>query len=708
MKMNPLHCWLLLFLCFHCIDGFSSSVRPPSIAPSAFWKDEDDTPPEAQEDSPRSSPFRPWNQPVYVCHGDYQEQAFLEQHIGGPLYAHQHELPALPLPTLEETLERLIPTAIPLAQNEDEAAQFTRCCQDFIHQAQVLQERLVEKQQEMQQSHKINGDEMMSPSSNASWLQELWQSVGYLQARCPLPVHVSYYLFVPDDKTLNEIPPNGCLGVARAAAVLHALAESRRQICSGSMLQESVGGNAEQHLCSTGFKYLFHSCRIPQPHQDVFHIHDPSLYQHCIVASKGQFYRVEFVDKTGDPLPLTVLEQRLQACVELSSKQQSSYPQLGWLTSLPRDEWAEARQELLALGKEPMEKALTTLENAAFILNLDDEAPDTWTEKGVLFWHGGDNGNGANRWFDKTVQILCTQNGHIAYLGEHAMLDAAPAVPVITKIIKTTYKRLKKKQNANTDTSDGDRDTVVNIFEPCWKDNQQLVEKARNLSSKAKQHHQDMTSSYDKQVFVYDGWGKKFLKQTHLGPEVVSLAMQLASYRLLGTQVGTYEAALARRFYHGRTDTARPVSAYSSAFVDVMGKAPYQGDEENKVYWLREAALVHQEIQDQATIGLGVDRHLFGLSLMQDENDRVSPSLFSDPLYVRAKPLRMSTSTVCYTPGFGPVADDGIGVGYQVAADTCMFAVSSLTRNGYVNPFCDLLKEALDEIGELLRLECTQ
>ena len=288
------------------------------------------------------------------------------------------------------------------------------------------------------------------------------------------------------------------------------------------------------------------------------------------------------------------------------------------------------------------------------------------------------------------------------------MLDAAPAISLITKMLKTTYKRLSKKQDETAiDVTDllqdkTENNGVTNIFESCWNSNQDLVDKAQELSATAQNHHETLTGNYEKRVLLFEGWGKKFLKQAGFGPEVASMAMQLASYRLLGKQIGSYEAALARRFYHGRTETARPVSPESNAFVEAMGKKSYKGDEENKLYWLQEAALVHQDVQDMASFGLGVDRHLFGLSMMlQEGEDR--PDLFKDPVYLRAKPLRLSTSTVCYTPGFGPVADDGLGVGFTVGADNCLFTITSRKANNYVEPFCKLLEEALKEIGDLIK-----
>jgi hypothetical protein len=49
------------------------------------------------------------------------------------------------------------------------------------------------------------------------------------------------------------------------------------------------------------------------------------------------------------------------------------------------------------------------------------------------------------------------------------------------------------------------------------------------------------------------------------------MAIQLAAYRIFGRQVATYEASQVRSFLHGRTETTRPVSMESAAFVKMMG-----------------------------------------------------------------------------------------------------------------------------------------
>lgn len=602
------------------------------------------------------------------------------------MYSKQAELPHLPIPTLKDTVNRFLPTALPLAENEEEQKHLIQACEKFPQEAKILQERLIEyKEQECQ---------------NASWLQHRWQTEGYLQVRNPL-MQVSYFLFVPDDTTL----PSNDKCIKRAAALLTSMAESRKLICSGNMPCEVAG---VQPLCSTGFKYLFHSTRIPQPDQDKYHMYDPSEYKHVIVACNGEFFKMDFVDEIGTALPLSVLEQRLQTCVALATSSEQQNPQMGWLASMNRDSWTDAREELLDVGGTTMKEALETLESGAFVLCLDtDSEPATMTDAANVFWK-----ESGNRWADKSLQLVCTANGKVGYIGEHSRLDAAPVIPLLKRIIKTTYKRLLKKQQEDCAmqspvTDDG----ITNIFAECWSSSPALTETATKLTSMAKKKHQQLASAYDCQVLEFTGYGKKFIKRHgFICHDLVQQALQLASYRWFGKQVGTYEAALTRTFLHGRTETARPVSPQSKAFVESMGFKPHDGCYEEKLSLLQKAASVHDDYQNAACRGQGVDRHFFGLTGLLKDEDIMVPSLFSDPLYLRSKDWKLSTSSVIFTPGFGPSTDDGIAIGYRVEADSCTFTCTSRSENEAVKPFCKLLDEALTEIGNLLQQadECGQ
>jgi Choline/Carnitine o-acyltransferase len=86
---------------------------------------------------------------------------------------------------------------------------------------------------------------------------------------------------------------------------------------------------------------------------------------------------MDFCDEHQNPLPLRVLERRLQHCVQLgelvAEQGCENMPQMGWLTCLHRDTWADARTELLNVGGEVMKEALFKMESAAFVINLDED-----------------------------------------------------------------------------------------------------------------------------------------------------------------------------------------------------------------------------------------------------------------------------------------------------------------------------------------------
>lgn len=138
-------------------------------------------------------PLLPWRDAIVESHGDYErDAAILEPHddaISGthtppPLYRHQCDLPRLPVPSLQDTVDRFLPTALPLAESPEEEESLRQACRDFPRQAQHLQERLLAK---------------AAASKSTSWLQQWWNTLGYLQYRDPVVINVSYFLNLPDD-----------------------------------------------------------------------------------------------------------------------------------------------------------------------------------------------------------------------------------------------------------------------------------------------------------------------------------------------------------------------------------------------------------------------------------------------------------------------------------------------------------------------------
>ena len=397
--------------------------------------------------------FPSWNTPKVTCNGDYREEAWLEDLIGGSLYAKQKELPRLPVCDIQDSLQRLAPTALPLCRSQQEEQNLKAAMQKFPQQASKLQTRLEQRAQEYHDS---------------SWLQHWWNTAGYLQVRDPVTVNVSYFFQYANDASAST-------NIQRGAALLYTSALYRKDVCSGQLPTETIGKKDRQTpLCSTAYKYMFHACRIPQHNQDAYDIYDPSLHNHVIVMRKGHAFKVNFCcPQTGRPYPIPVLEQALQECVEqadvlegASDERTLLARQLGWCTSSNRDDWATARQALLENSGPKMKEALETLQAGALCLCLDDVEPVSRAECANMLLTGT-TASGHNRWFDKSIQLVVANNGKAGFLGEHSMMDGMPLVGLANLHTQMTHEKCAQDSNAIDGVTVEDC-AVTPVFEEAW------------------------------------------------------------------------------------------------------------------------------------------------------------------------------------------------------------------------------------------------
>ena len=115
---------------------------------------------------------------------------------------------------------------------------------------------------------------------------------------------------------------------------------------------------------------------------------------------------------------------------------------------------------------------------------------------------------------------------------------------------------------------------------------------------------------------------------------------------------------------------------------------------------LREAAKSHVEYISNAARALGVDRHFLGLAMLVGEGED-APALFSDDLFLRSKRWVVSTSTLPVVPGFGPVVEDGVGVAYDIQANSCIFTITCRRERKYSEALAHQLEVALLEMKGL-------
>lgn len=250
----------------------------------------------------------------------------------------------------------------------------------------------------------------------------------------------------------------------------------------------------------------------------------------------------------------------------------------------------------------------------------------------------------------------------------------------------------------------------------------------------------EMITSNELSVRSFQDYGSDLMKKMGYSPDAfVQMAIQLATYRLFGRQCATYESTQVRPFLHGRTgktilillflirthnhnihfltmilslflgrkiETTRSISPASAKFVKRMGTRPMNDEldqssaKEEKRLLLTKAVDSHVDYIRSAAQGMGVDRHLFGLSMVVEEGED-APSLFAHPLYINSKTWRVSTSTLPNNPGFGPVAEDGVAVAYDVKPNSCFFTITCRREQQYSKALSRQLELALLEMKAL-------
>ena len=156
----------------------------------------------------------------------------------------------------------------------------------------------------------------------------------------------------------------------------------------------------------------------------------------------------------------------------------------------------------------------------------------------------------------------------------------------------------------------------------------------------------------------------------------IQMCFQLAYYLTHNKPAGTYEAAQTRRFQLGRTETVRILTTPSLKFVKSMLDSSIPSSE--KLSLFQQAVKQHGSDMRKASNGLGIDRHLFGLKMIANENlegkekeEALGESgLLNDSLVKESGTWRMSTSQIYirHSPsyGWGPVVAGGYGLPYMI------------------------------------------
>ncbi|KAG6933975.1 carnitine O-acetyltransferase [Chelydra serpentina] len=596
--------------------------------------------------------------------------------LTGRYLAHQEGLPCLPVPPLQQTLDRYLLALQPIISEEE--WNHTKGLVDEFRKPGGVGERLQK------------GLERRARKTE-NWLSDWWLKTAYLEYRLPVVVHSNPGVVLPKQDFLDQ---QGQLRFA--AKLIEGILDFKTMIDNESLPVEYLGGKP---LCMNQYYQIFSSCRIPGAKHDsvVNYAKGKKPSSHITVVHNFQFFELDVYSSDGSPLTTDQIFIQLEKIWNTSL--QTNKEPIGILTTNHRNSWAKAYNHLIK--DKTNKESVRSIEKSIFTVCLDSPIPrvsdDIYKSRvaAQMLHGGGSRWNSGNRWFDKTLQFIVAEDGSCGLVYEHAPSEGPPIVTLLDHIVEYT----KKPELV--------RSPMIPLPMP-KKLRFNITPEIKNDIEKAKQNLNIMVQDLDIKVMLFHHFGKNFPKLEKISPDAfIQMALQLAYYRMYGQVCATYESASLRMFRLGRTDTIRSASVDSLKFVQAMDNPSKQNQE--KVELLRRATQAHRAYTDMAIKGNAIDRHLLGMKLQAIEDLVSMPELFMDTAYAVAMHFNLSTSQVPAKTDcvmcFGPVVPDGYGVCYNPMDDHINFAMSAYNSCAETNAarLAHYLEKALLDMRLLLQ-----
>jgi carnitine O-acetyltransferase len=586
-------------------------------------------------------------------------------------------LPRVPLPDLADTMQKFEQWCAPLL-TQDELEE-TRVAMAEFGGANGPGQRLHEEIAAYDQQAGVH-----------SWLDEFWPA-RYLGRRVPVSINANF-IFSFIEKPLTQ--------VQRAAQLLGGGARYKQ------LLDQELVPPATQRgtpMCMEQHKFLFSTTRIPGEVRDTVrapysaNAPGPSPARHVLVACKHQLFSVDVIAADGRAHSVNELETALQAIIDtVPATALAQRESVGYLTTLPRSDWAPVRKTLLSVDEQnPV--CMEAIEQALFCLCLDDAEPENLCDTADQLLHG----DGGNRWFDKSVSLIVFANGASGINCEHCGVDGGALIEFVDFL--HSEKTCEALEAARHDFVDA---PVVNALAFT------LNESLRRHIEEASQAFDDLASRTATTHTSFDDFGAAKIKTLKMSPDAFAqIGFQLAHLRTKGLVGATYESIATRQYDRGRTEAMRVVTPEIVAFVNAMEDAHI--DEATTYQLLRDAAAQHSQRLRECQVGGAPEQHLWQLQLLAEERGAALGTgtefrLFSSPGWLKMRNDYLSTSSApsenITVFGFGATSEQCIGVAYLVRRDSIKAYLSTPSAvEEHMLTFADNLHTAFRDMAALLQ-----
>lgn len=619
----------------------------------------------------------------------------------------QLSLPRLPIPKLEQTCERYLTALKPILNNDENAFNQTR---QFVEDFRSGDGKRLDDQ--LREQNKLN--------PHTSYISKSWFEM-YLKSRLPLVLNFNFFLvFTEDEKPLKPAArmTNYIISSVRFKnslranwldpEVYHLFPKKtdndrfrkylrfvpKRISFYGAALQKAYPLDMSQ------YDRLFNSTRIPKPDCDIL-VTKSNNIRHIIVIKNGHYYKVNVLDKTGGLYPAEKIGATMKYLCEELREEKNPYP-LGYFTADKRDRWANIREQMEKLSQNN-QRMFDAIDSAIMVICLDEDDPSklnsSLTKEQRAKYVSGKYlcYNAENRWYDKSFNMIMLSDGTLGLHCEHAWGDGVALLRFCTDIRKDANEHGPiNASNYQTIQSTDARDSIEKLqFE--------FDDKLKQEFQQSKENYEQFVSKLNIDLYQQPVLGKNLLKKSALSPDaIMQLGIQLAYYKMHQRFVGTYESCSTAAYKHGRTETIRPVTNETKAFIESLGKSK---SEQEKKDLLKKASDKHQQLIKEAATGQGFDRHLFAMKYLQQAENKLHP-IYTDRSYQLINHNILSTSTVASkhiaAGGFGPVVNDGFGIGYLIDDEQCGLLVTSYMEKALPD-FMQAAKDSYKDLANVIK-----
>lgn len=511
------------------------------------------------------------------------------EHTIIPTYHFQDSLPKLPVPKLEDTLERykyFTEPLVPVEQHE----RTKKLADAFLSgEGKQLNEALKAK----------------DAAVYSNYISEPWFDM-YLKSRDGLMINVTPQLTFLDNPNQTDQAQRAAALICSSVRFYRTLkeeklspdifhtkpkdSETERYKRFMSLLPRRVAFYGSFWygafpLDMSQYQRLFSSTRVPKIGKDELVGYSPEQSRHIVVQHGSEFFKVDVMDASGSLLPYSQIYNSLKAIL---ARPLNDGPALGVLTAMDRDSWAKTREELVSSEKN--KASVEAIDSALFALCLEHDDPVEYSDVMSCMLHGG----GRNRWFDKSFQLIVTKNAKAAVAFEHAWGDGVAVLRYFNEVYKDSM-------DYPTDMTDAPVPVQPLEFE--------FTPNVLGAIDTATKAAESLIKSIELATRESDLVGRKFLKEKKVGPDgFLQMAFQLAHEKMHGKTVSTYESANASHYKHGRTETIRSATPEASKFAKLFAQGGASKEEKTQV--MKTAIARHGQITKDAMTGKGKFRLL--------------------------------------------------------------------------------------------------